>query len=283
MPASFLHPLVACIGDPVAENPTEVMINAAFKAMGLDWIYLTIEVKSPDLAAAVRGFRACQFRGFNCTIPHKVAVIPHLDQLSPAAEMIGAVNCVVIRDGKLTGENTDGKGFLQSLSAVRPVPGSRVAILGAGGAARAISVELARAGAAEVTVVNRDPMRGQTLSALVRERTGVPSKFVAWKGDYIVPKDVDVIVNATPIGLFPDVDARIPLEADSLRPDLLVCDVIPNPPETRLIRDASSRGCVTLDGLGMLVNQGVIGIQLWTGQDPDPSVMRRALEQVFDL
>jgi shikimate dehydrogenase len=281
MPPNFLHPLVACAGDPVAENPTEVMINAAFKAMGLDWIYLTIEVKAADLAEAVRGFRACQFRGFNCTIPHKVAVIPHLDRLSPAAEMIGAVNCVVIRDGQLTGENTDGKGFLQSLSSLRTVQGLRVVILGAGGAARAIAVELARAGAAHVTIVNRDVGRGQTLSDLVKDRTGVSTTFTAWKGDYVLPEDADVLVNATPIGLFPNADARIPFDADSLRPDVLVCDVIPNPPQTRFVRDAQARKCTTLDGLGMLVNQGVIGIQLWTGRDPDPLVMRKALEEVF--
>jgi shikimate dehydrogenase len=281
MPPNFLHPLVACVGDPVAENPTEVMINAAFAAMGLDWKYLTIEVKADDLADAVRGFRACGFRGFNCTIPHKVAVIPHLDKLSPAAEVIGAVNCVVIKDRTLTGDNTDGKGFLQSVAAARPVKGLNVVVLGAGGAARAVAVELALAGAAGLTVVNRDRERGQTLAALVRDRTGVPASFVAWEGDYTLPAGTDVLVNATSIGLYPDVDARVPLDVQSLRPGVLVCDVIPNPPRTRLIRDAEARGCETLDGLGMLVNQGVIGIKLWTGRDPDPAVMRRPLEDVF--
>jgi shikimate dehydrogenase len=221
------------------------------------------------------------WQGFNCTIPHKVAVIPHLDKLNAAAEKIGAVNCVVLRDGILTGDNTDGKGFLQSLTAVRPVKGLRVVLLGAGGAARAIGVELAIAGAAHLTVVNRNPERGQTLASLIRDRTGIATTFVRWEGDYQLPDNADVLVNATSIGLYPDVDARVPLDVETLRPGVLVCDVIPNPPRTKLIRDAVGRGCRTLDGLGMLVNQGVIGIRLWTGRDPDPAEMRRALEEVF--
>jgi shikimate dehydrogenase len=281
MPRSFLQELVGVFGLPVAENPTQAMIEAAFAAMGLDWRYLTVEVRPEGLADAVRGARAMNWRGFNCTIPHKVAVISHLDRLSPAAEAIGAVNCVVHRDGQLVGDNTDGKGFLQSLATLRPVEGSRVVVLGAGGAARAIAVELALAGASRITVVNRSPDRGRVLAELVRQRTGVPAEHVVWEGDYHVPDATDLVVNATSIGLFPDLDARVPLAIETLSPGMIVCDVIPNPPRTRLVRDAEARGCNVLDGLGMLVNQGVIGIRLWTGLDPDPALMRRALESVF--
>ena len=281
MPRSFKQELVGVFGQPVAENPTQAMIEAAFAAMGLDWRYLTVEVLPADLAAAVTGSKAMNWRGFNCTIPHKVAVIPLLDLLSPAAAKIGAVNCVINRDGELLGENTDGKGFLQSITVVRSVKGANAVILGAGGAARAISVELALAGASRLTIVNRDPGRGRTLADLVTMETGVPAIFVPWEGDYHVPATAAILVNATSIGLFPDVEARVPVAIDSLRPGLLVCDVIPNPPRTRLLKDAESRGCETLDGLGMLVNQGQIGIRLWTGRDPDPRVMRLALEDVF--
>ena len=281
MPRSFLQPLVAVLGFPVAENPTQVMIEAAFAQMGLDWRYITLEVPPERLTAAVEGLRTFGFRGFNCTIPHKVAVIPLLDGLSPAAEKIGAVNCVIHRDGKFFGDNTDGKGFLQSVLAVRPVQGTRAVILGAGGAARAIGVELALAGASDITIVNRDRGRGQTLAEWIVGRTGVSARFVAWEGNYPIPAGSDILVNATSIGLFPDVDAIVPIDLATLKPDLLVCDVIPNPPRTRLVRDAEQAGCVVLDGLGMLVNQGVIGIQLWTGADPDPAVMRAALESVF--
>src|SRR5262245_47612588 len=157
MPAarSFRSELCAVFGQPVAENPPVVMIEAAFRALGLDWRYLTIEVSPADLADAVRGFRAMGFRGGNCTIPHKVAVVPLLDELSPAARDIGAVNCIVRRGERLVGENTDGKGFLQSVQELGPVSGRSVVLFGAGGAARAVAVELLRAGAGSLTLVNR--------------------------------------------------------------------------------------------------------------------------------
>jgi shikimate dehydrogenase len=281
MTRSFKQELVGVFGHPVAENPTQAMIEPAFAAMGLDWRYLTVEVAPEALGDAVRGARAMNWRGFNCTIPHKVAVIPFLDGLSPAAEAIGAVNCVVNQSGSLIGDNTDGKGFLQSVSSLRTIPGLRVVILGAGGAARAIAVELGLAGASDLTIVNRSAARGQALADLVVARTGASARFEPWSGDYLVPEGTDLLVNATSIGLYPDVDATIPVLLDRLGPQAIVCDVIPNPPRTRLVRDAQGLGLTVLDGLGMLVNQGVIGIRLWTGREPDPRVMRSALEEVF--
>lgn len=278
---SFKQELVGVFGDPVAENPTQAMIEPAFADMGLDWRYLTVEVRPEDLGAAVRGARAMNWRGFNCTIPHKVAVIEHLDRLSPAAATIGAVNCVINQGQEWLGDNTDGKGFLQSVQQVRPIPGLRAVILGAGGAARAIGVELALAGAERLTIVNRDLGRGQTLTRLIRERTAVPTEFFHWEERYHIPEGTDLVVNATSIGLYPDVEARVPVEPTTLQPGMIVSDVIPNPPRTWLIREAESRGCRVLDGLGMLVNQGVIGIKLWSGREPNSVVMRRALESIF--
>jgi len=278
---SFKQELVGVFGSPVAENPTQAMVEAAFAAMGLAWRYLTVEVRPEDLGAAVRGARAMNWKGFNCTIPHKVAVIEHLDRLSPAARAIGAVNCVINAGREWVGDNTDGKGFLQSVEQVRSIPGLRAVVLGAGGAARAIGVELALAGAAHLTIVNRDPERGQTLTNLIRETTGIPTDFVAWEAKYHIPAETDLLVNATSIGLYPDVEAQVPIEPARLHPGLIVSDVIPNPPRTWLIREAEARGCRVLDGLGMLVNQGVIGIRLWSGREPDPSVMRAALESIF--
>jgi shikimate dehydrogenase len=219
--------------------------------------------------------------GFNCSLPHKVAVIEHLDGLADSAAVIGAVNCVVRREGRFIGENTDGQGFLTALRTVVDPAGKSFVMFGAGGAARAIAVESALAGAAAITIVNRDPGRGGELAALLNEQTQARADLVVWDGDYSVPGDIDIVVNATSIGLFPDVDARIAVEPDSLRAGTVVADVIPNPPRTRLIRDAETRGCTVLDGLGMLVNQGVIGIRHWTGVDPDPGVMRAKLEELF--
>ena len=284
---NFKQELVAVFGQPVAENPTQAMVEAAFRHHGLDWRYLTIEVAPEQLGAAVAGARAMGFRGFNCTIPHKVAVIPFLDELGESAALMGAVNCVVRRGERLVGENTDGKGFLESLRPIRDPAGARVLVLGAGGAARAIAVELALAGARSFTVANRTPARGQALVELlrgkVRERVGndLEATFVEWKGEVRAPERTDVVVNTTSIGLFPDLDARVPLDLSSVRPGTVVADVIPNPPRTRLVREAEARGCRVIDGLGMLVGQGRLGIQYWTGVMPDAGPMRGALESVF--
>lgn len=278
---NFKQELTACFGQPVSENPTQAMIEAAYRHHGLAWRYLTIEVSPEGLADAVKGVRAMGFRGFNCTIPHKVDVIQHLDGLGESASLMEAVNCVVRRGDKLIGENTDGKGFVESLKPLITIPGKKVVVLGAGGASRAICVELALAGVSHITLLNRSAARGETLAKLLRERVKVGLAYESWTSDYKVPEGTDIVVNATSIGLFPDVDARIPLDVSTLKPGMVVADVIPNPPRTRLVRDAEARGCKVIDGLGMLVNQGVIGIRHWTGIDPDPTVMRKALEEVF--
>ena len=280
---SFLSVITGSFAMPAAENPTVAMVEAAYRHHGLDARYLNCEVAPAALGDAVRGAKAMGWAGFNCSIPHKVAVIEHVDGLGESAAVIGAVNCVVARDGRWIGENTDGQGFMAALRTVVDPSGRALVILGAGGAARAIAVEAALAGAASITVVNRGAERGEELAALLRAKTGARAEFARWDGEFAVPEGMDMLVNATSIGLHPDVDARVPLDAATLRPGMVVADVIPNPPRTRLIRDAEQRGCTTLDGLGMLVNQGVIGIRHWTGVDPDPAVMRRALEEALGL
>lgn len=278
---NFKQELTAAFGQPISENPTQAMVEAAYKHHKLDWRYLTIEVTPEGLAAAVEGAKAMGFRGFNCTIPHKVEVIKYLDTLGDSARVMGAVNCVVIKDGKLIGENTDGKGFVESLKTLTNPEGKSVVIFGAGGAARAISVEVGLAGASKITIVNRSTERGQELVSLLKDKLNLESHFVKWDGDYQIDPSTDVVINATSIGLYPDVDARLALDTTTLKPNMVVADVIPNPPETRLVREARETGCMVIDGLGMLVNQGVIGIKYWTGVDPDPQVMRKALEDIF--
>ncbi len=281
MAHNFLSRLTGSFAMPAAENPTVAMVEAAYAHHGLDIRYLNCEVPPEKLRDAVKGARAMGWIGFNCSIPHKVAVIEHLDGLGESAEVMGAVNCAVLRDGKFIGENTDGKGFLQSLREVTDPAGKTVVMFGAGGAARAIGVELAFAGAKKITVVNRDEKRGRGLVDLLNTKTKVTVELAPWRGDYGIPEETDIVVNATSIGLFPDVDARLALDIQTLHPGMVVADVIPNPPRTRLVRDAQARGCTMLDGLGMVVNQGVIGIKYWTGVDVDASVMRRKLEDLF--
>jgi shikimate dehydrogenase len=283
--ANYKHELVGAFGDPIAENPTGVMQEAAFQSLGLQWRYLLIEVHKDDLEAAVKGIRAMNFRGINLTIPHKVEVLKYLDQVSADARLMGAVNTVRREGDRLVGENTDGKGFLRSLrhdAGVDPA-GKRIVVLGAGGAARAVTVELALAGAAHITVVNRTAERGQTLVALLNEKTPASSDFVPWERTYALPSSTDVLVNATSIGLFPHVDEKPDIAYDSITDGMIVCDVIPNPPYTPLLKEAEARGAGTLDGLGMLVYQGGIAFKMWTGLDAPLAVMRLALAQAFGL
>ena len=287
---NFKQELTGCFGFPVAENPTQAMIEPAYRSMGLDWRYLTLEVRPENLAAAVAGARAFGFRGFNCTIPHKVAVIEHLDGLGESAALMGAVNCVVNRDGRFIGENTDGKGFTATFRELADPRGKSLVLLGAGGAARAIGVEMALAGCTKITLVNRDERRGRDLEALFRGKlretvksqgSDLAVNYVPWQGEFRVPDGTDILVNATSIGLYPDVNARIPLAMETVSVEAIVADVIPNPPTTRLVHEARAKGCRVIDGLAMLVGQGVIGVEYWTGKRPDAAVMRRALEEVF--
>ena len=283
MPANFKAELVGCFGQPVAENPTGVMLEAAFQALGLNWRYLTIETGPADLADAVRGVRAFGMRGVNLTIPHKVAVMQHLDAVAPDAAVIGAVN-TVRRDGdRLIGENTDGKGFLRGVrsDAGTDPAGKNIVILGAGGAARAIVTELALAGAAGILVVNRSVERGEPMVADLKAKTGADIRFEAWTGEYRVRAGTDILVNATSIGLYPDVDAMPPVDLSGAPAHMLVCDAVFNPPETRLLAAARERGLPTLDGLSMLVYQGVIGFELWTGLTPSEAVMKAALREAL--
>lgn len=280
-PLNFLSVLTGCFATPVAENPTVAMVEAAYRHHGIDARYINCDVAPEALGDAVRGAHAMGWAGFNCSIPHKVAVIEHLDGLAESAAIIGAVNCAVRRDDRWIGENTDGQGFLTSLRTVTDPAGQHVVLFGAGGAARAIAVETALAGAASITVVNRGAERGRDLVRLITGGTSAAADFVPWDRRYRIPEPAGIVVNATSIGLFPDVEGRLDIEPDSLRPHMVVADVIPNPPRTPLLREAARRGCTTLDGLGMLVDQGRIGIRHWTGVDADPSVMRRALTELF--
>ena len=285
MSANYKAELVGVFGQPIAENPTGVMQEAAFAAAGLNWRYINFEVPPDKLGTAMLALDALGMRGINLTIPHKVDVLQYLDDLSPAAKAIGAVNTVRVEEGCKTGENTDGKGFLRGVrrDAGMDPAGKFVTVLGAGGAARAIAAELLMAGVADLLVVNRSPDRGQAMVKDLREATGGPIRFSAWKGTYRVPAGRHLFVNATSIGLYPDVEAAPNIDLTTASPDMLVADAVFNPPETRLLRMARARGLPTLDGLSMLVYQGVIAFELWTGQTPDEDVMKAALRNALGV
>lgn len=281
----FVKPeYVSLLGHPVAENPTGAMQEAAFADAGLPWRYLSFDVLPDRLGPAVQALRVLGFRGANCTIPHKVAVMRYLDEVAPDAARIGAVN-TIRRDGdRLIGENTDGKGFLQALTEDDGMDpeGRAFLLLGAGGAARAVAFELAARGARRIILTNRSRERGEALARDLAERAAFQAELWPWTQPVRVPADVEVLVNCTNIGLYPDVGAMPAVDLETLRRDLLVCDIIPNPRTTRFLSAARARGCRTLDGLGMLVYQGAIGFEMWTGRKASVAVMRRALENIFD-
>ncbi len=280
---NYLDHLVGVIGQPVAENPGVVIQDAAFADLGLkNWHFLTMDVDRDMVEYAIHGLKAFKMRGFNCTIPHKIQVMKYLDEISESAKIIGAVNTVVNDNGRLIGENTDGKGFMSSLAENGvDVKGKKAIVFGAGGASRAICVEMALAGVAEITVVNIEQDMGDELMKILRENTQVKANFVFWDRTYQVPADVDIVVNATPVGLYPNVDDIPNIDLDSIRPTMFVQDVIPNPTETAFIKEMRKRGIRCATGAGMLINQAALNIEMWTGLKPNKQVMYRALEEAL--
>lgn len=272
---------IVCFGKPIDENPTVVAMDAAFEKMGLDYLYNGALVEPEALGDAVRAIRALHFLGANVTVPHKLAVIPFLDELEPAAALIGAVNTIFWREGRLVGTNTDGKGFVSALrGAGIALEGKNVVLLGAGGAARAVAVELALAGSGPITLVNRTPAKAEAIAETVRGHTPAPARALGWEKPFAVPEDTELLVNCTSIGLWPDESAPN-VDFSTLRPETVVCDVIPNPPQTRFLREAAARGCRTLDGLSMLANQAAVNIRYWTGREAPVGDMRAALAGAF--
>ena len=282
MSGDFIGIHTGSFSTPAAGNPTVVMVEAAYRHHGIDARYLNCEVSSAALGDAVTGARAMGWAGFNCSLPHKVAVIDHLDLLAESAELIGAVNTVVATDGDLVGHNTDGQGFITSLRTVIDPAGLHVVVLGAGGAARAVAVETALAGAASVTVVNRNERRGAELARVVAERDG-GRRAVRPLGRAVRGARGDRRPRQRDVGRVRRRRRAPAVDLETLHGGLVVADVVVSPPRTALLRAAEAAGATTLDGLGMLVGQGALAVHLWTGVEPDRDVMRAAAAEALGL
>lgn len=283
MEKNYRAELVGVFGDPVDGNPTGVMEEAAFAACGLNYRYLTLKVTKDDFDDAMKAIHAFHMRGMNLTMPHKISVLPYLDEISEAARIIGAVNTIVVKDGKLFGENTDGKGFVQALnnSGVSP-EGKRIVILGAGGAAKAIAVECALAGAGMITVMNRTAERAQELAGVLRAHTKTEALAAAFPARAAIPENTDILINATCIGLHPDSGQKPDIDYDTVRAGMVVSDVVFNPAETLFLQEAAKRGAKTVNGLGMLACQGALNFTLWTGVEAPLDVMEDTLRREFE-
>lgn len=277
--------ICALIGDPVEHTMSPVMHNTAFHKLGLDYLYIPFRVSAEALPQAVDGLRALNVRGFNVTIPHKVSVMPLLDELDPLAERIGAVNTVVNDDGKLRGYNTDTAGFLRALleCGVKP-EGKKVVVLGAGGASRAISYILAENGA-QLTILNRklELDWAEDIAKLIRDILGKEVKVLELLPDYLsnALKGADLLVNATSVGMSPNSEVS-PVTAGLLNDKLAVFDVIYNPIKTLLLKEADEAGARTMGGIDMLAWQGALSFEKWTGRKAPVDLMRQEAVKMLE-
>ena len=273
--------IVGVIGDPVAHSRSPQMHNAAFAKAGLDYVYVPFHVRPDDLAAAIAGFKAINVVGINVTLPHKQAVIPFLTSISREAELIGAVNTLTFVDGNIHGDNTDAPGVLQALeedgnTSGTPV-GENVVVLGAGGAARAVVVALALRGVAAITIANRTVEKAVSLATEMDQKTGVSMQGMGLTDERLPlsVRESKLLVNTATISM--DVTHPLLISADWLQPNTIVYDIVYTPPVTPLMQAATERGCQTLGGIGMLVHQGAIAFEKWTGVAPCTETMRQAL------
>ena len=266
------------IGDPIEHTMSPVMQNTAFSQLGLDYVYVAFRVKGEVLGEAIGGMRGFGIAGLNVTIPHKVAVIPFLDELDPLAKKIGAVNTITNNDGVLKGYNTDAMGFLRTLldRGVKP-EGKNIVILGAGGASKALSFILAENGA-NLSILNRREELdwAENLARQISHtfRKEVPARELNEANLAAMLEKANVLVNATSVGMIPNTSGT-PVSARLLRPELVVFDIVYNPTETRLLREAAQAGAKTIGGLTMLAWQGALAFEMWTGNRAPVELMEK--------
>ena len=277
--------ILGVIGDPIGHSLSPAMQNAALGALEQNFIYVPFQVSPSRLQEAIGGVRALGIRGINVTIPHKVGVIDHLDEVDPVAQLIGAINTISNVDGCLVGYNTDGIGFLRSLEeeAGRAPQGQNVTILGAGGAARAIGFQLALSGIKGLILANRTESRALALATEIQERTGCVATAASLDDLAAYLPATDILINTTSLGMYPEVTSTPPVKVNLLPLTALVCDIVYNPGETILLQEAGARGLATLPGLGMLAYQGAASLEIWLGIKAPIDVMKSALYRQLGL
>lgn len=268
------------MGWPVEHSLSPAMQNAALEKAGMDYAYIALPVPSQHLEKAVEGLKALGFCGWNVTIPHKTAIMRFMDEVDSSAKMIGAVNTVVNKDGKLKGFNTDAVGFLRGLEHSNfKAAGKNAVILGAGGAARAVIWGLCQVRVSNITLGVRNPKKAEAMAELFRGYTNVAVFNWGDEGFRNALKDAELLVNTTPLGMSPNVDGIPPVEMELLPKTALVYDIIYTPEETKLLRAAGRLGYSVVNGEYMLAGQGAEAFRMWTGMTPDENLMRRVLRE----
>ncbi|MEB3193634.1 MAG: shikimate dehydrogenase [Cyanobacteriota bacterium] len=273
--------MTGMMGHPVAENPIDRMFDAVYAHYGLPWQFWKNNIANEaDLALAVKALRPLGYQGMAITVPYKVAVIPLLDGVDDDVRAIGAANYMTIEEGRLIGHNNDGKGVVKAIQKVSPLAGQRVVMLGAGGAGRAMAVEIAWAGAAHVTLVTRRQEQGQEVADLVTRASGVPAVWQPWQGEVAVPAGTTLLMNATHLGCAPELEP-VPLVWDTVEPGCVAVDVITNPRITPFLATARDRGCPIVDGVEMLVQLAMQIFERWTGVVPEEQVFQKAVAEAL--
>ncbi|MFM8817884.1 MAG: shikimate dehydrogenase family protein [Phycisphaerales bacterium] len=269
--------MTGMLGHPVAENPIDRMFDAVYAHHGLHWQFWKNDIATEaDLALAVRALRPLGYRGMCITVPWKVAVIPLLDEVDDDVRAIGAANYMTIRDGRLVGHNNDGKGVVKAIAKVAPLKGQRVVMLGAGGAGRAMAMEIAWAGAAQLTLVTRREEQGREVAGRVQHGSGVVCDWQPWHAPVRLPPGTTMLMNATHLGCAPDLEP-LPVNWASVPPGCLAVDVITNPRITPFLETARAHGCPVVDGVEMLVQLAMQVFGEWTGVQAEEQVFQRAV------
>jgi shikimate dehydrogenase len=273
--------MTGMLGHPVAENPIDRMFDAVYAHYGLPWQFWKNDIASEaDLALAVKALAPLGYRGMAITVPYKVAAMSLLDEIDDDVRAIGAANYLTIDQGRLIGHNNDGKGVVKAIEKVAPLAGQRVVMLGAGGAGRAMAVEMAWAGAAHLTLVTRRQEQGEEVAATVTRASGVPALWQPWQGEVLVPEGTTLLMNATHLGCAPELEP-VPVRWETVDPACGVVDVITNPRLTPFLSTALERGCPIVDGVEMLVQLAMQIFQRWTGLSPEEEVLQRAVAEAL--
>ena len=284
MPSHFIAPqkqMTGMFGHPVAENPIDQMFDTVYAHYGLNWQFWKMDIQSSlEIPVAIAGAKAMGFAGFCITVPYKIDVIKNLDGFDEDVRVIGAANYVTFEEGRMIGHNNDGKGVVKAIEKVTSIAGKRVVMLGAGGAGRAMAVEIARAGAAHLTVITRRQSQGVEVAELVQQATGVPAEWILWTGNIALPEGTQIVLNATHLGALPELEA-VPVDWNTVSADATVVDVITNPRITPFLATAREHGCSVVDGVDMLVQLAMQIFEAWTGINPDEQVFQKAVERAL--
>jgi shikimate dehydrogenase len=280
--APHVSQVTGSFSSPASRNLTSAMMRAAYAQLGYDVIHLNVEVSKLRLADAITGARAMGWLGFTIGSPHKVAAVANLDGLAESAAAIGSATVAARRGDALIGENTEGWAVIETAEEYLDLQGSRAVVLGTGGAARAVVVELARAGVSHITVVGRTIARARQLGGIVSATEGLTIDVVRWEHTFRVPPVTDILVNATSVGARGEVETQLDIDMDALTSQTAVIDMVVNPDDTQLVKQARAIGSPAVTGIDVAVQQGVLAVRLWTNADASPYVMRDALTPVLD-